>query len=366
MTKLRFIILAALFLSFIVSSSIALYAQSLTCAQCGNPIRSGSYVMVDGKAFHPEHFLCASCGLAIGTSQYYKDNGNYYHPDHYLQQIAPKCAYCGQPITGEYVEANGKKYHKDHYQQYVALKCSYCGLTINGDYTKTFWGENYHKYHEGNAIRCDYCGRYISDAATGGGIRYDDGRNICGICKATAIKDFNVAKHLFDEIKKELRLYGVNIQWDEIGLYLVDRNYIAQLSNEPRVIEQQTGFTYHRFETVNGRAVNKKFDIYILRGMPELNFISTAAHELMHVWLYLNAPYEMDKAMSEGSANYASYLVLQNRRANRAKYIIENLNKDRDPIYGDGFRRIKNLVGSLGRHGWLGYISENQRMPAGY
>ena len=157
------IVLMVLFVMIALSlSTTDLEAQTLTCEQCGNPIRSGNYVTVDGKVYHPEHFLCAYCGNPIGDSQFYKDGGNYYHPDHYAQYIAPRCAFCGEPIIGEYIKSEGKTYHKDHYDKYVALKCSFCGLTINGDYTKTFWGETYHKYHEGNVVKCDYCSRYIS------------------------------------------------------------------------------------------------------------------------------------------------------------------------------------------------------------
>ena len=361
------IVIMALFimtaLSFITND---LNAQTMTCEQCGNPIRTGKYVMVDGKVYHPEHFLCAFCGNPIGDSRFNKDGGNYYHPEHYAQHVAPKCAFCGQPIIGEYIKSEGKTYHKDHYDKYVALKCSFCGLTINGNYTKTFWGETYHKYHEGNVVKCDYCSRYISDSGTGGGVRYDDGRNICGICLSTVIKDYAVAQHLFGEVKKELERYGININWDKIGFYLADRNFIAQLSNESRVIEQQTGFTYHRFETINGQIRSRVFDVYILSGMPEANFISTAAHELMHVWLYLNAPYDMDNSLSEGSANYASYLVLRNRRMDRARFLIENLESDRDPVYGDGYRRVKQFVGTRGMNGWIGFLKNNLIIPTGY
>ena len=83
--------------------------------------------------------------------------------------------------------------------------------------------------------------------------------------------------------------------------------------------------------------------IYILNGLPAINLESIIAHELLHVWIAQNTKRELSKSVTEGSCNYISYLYLATQDSTQlAKLLIYEIENDPSPVYGGGFRTIKN------------------------
>ena len=95
-------------------------------------------------------------------------------------------------------------------------------------------------------------------------------------------------------------------------------------------------------------------------GLPRFDFTGALAHELMHVWLFSNAPTDIDPAFREGSCNYAAYLALQKYSDKEALFVIDRMLQDPDPIYGDGFRRVKEFVEEKGIRYWLHYLQNHK------
>jgi hypothetical protein len=93
--------------------------------------------------------------------------------------------------------------------------------------------------------------------------------------------------------------------------------------------------------------------VYLLNGMPRAQMAATAAHELMHVWQFRNSKLRQDPALSEGSCNFASYLVLRRIGGQDADYVIDGMLTDPDSIYGEGFRRVKAFAEKNGMPAWL-------------
>ena len=71
------------------------------CKGCGQPIW-GNYFTALGGTWHPEHFVCAACGRPITDASFNMYQKTPYHVGCYARQIAPKCAYCSEPLLGEY------------------------------------------------------------------------------------------------------------------------------------------------------------------------------------------------------------------------------------------------------------------------
>jgi LIM domain-containing protein len=341
------------------------YSQNEKCSYCKNEITNGQYLQVDGKFFHSEHFKCSQCRKII-KGNYYSHEGKYFHEKCYKNSILEKCAQCYKPIEGEYVNSSGKVYHKKCFENHVALKCSHCGKTILGKFYQDFWGNKYHWEHLDKEKQCDYCQRLISYKVSGGGKKLADGRTVCNHCNKSAVNNLRKAKQFLDEAKFKLKIQGIRIENVEIELHLVDLDELKNIVKDGHSKNNVRGYSTYNYEKLNGEIIKKEFDIYILNNMHESFFISVAAHELMHIWQFVNSPEDNEKILSEGSCEYASYIVVKSSYDKYYKYVKKNLEENDDPVYGAGFKRVKKMVDDKGKNYWLNILKTSKDFPRGY
>jgi len=302
--------------------------------------------------------LCAACGKPV-TSNYFQTKGVYYHTECF------RCGYCDRPITGTYSEYKGKNYHPECFERHVALKCALCGAVVRGEYLQDFWGNSYCRRHEGEAPVCDSCGRFISERTTGGGVRYDDGRFICNLCKPKSATDIDDILTLVHEVAGHMQSMGMKVDYNGIRIHLVGRAEMQKLSGHHS--DGLRGFTDYREDfRVFGKSKNRHMDMYLLYGMPRMELISTIAHELGHVWQFNHGRFRNERAWSEGSCNYVAYLVLGRYPGREGSFFRTSLGRDDNDVYGEGFRRVKTLAESEGTRAWLRYLTRSTDFPPGY
>ncbi len=331
------------------------------CAQCGKLI-SGEYCTVDGKYFHPLHFKCAQCGQPIKNLRFFENGGKYFDSTCFRNFIAPKCSYCGLPIESSYSISEGKNYHDSCYFAHIVPRCALCGDTILGQYLTDFWGNRYHSRHKGVAPRCEYCDRFISQELTGGGTKYADGRALCALCLATAVNDVDTARQILMDVRDSLAMLGIQVKRNKIPFKLIDAREMGRLNQVGA--REASGFTvFEKTKYVYGLLTDRKFQLYALYGMPRSYLAAILAHELMHVWLGLNAPTYQNQAMVEGSCNYAEFLYLGLGVSPDTRFLKQALVDDPDPIYGEGFRKIRALAEARGEQAWLDYVKKNETAP---
>ena len=136
---------------------------------------------------------------------------------------------------------------------------------------------------------------------------------------------------------------GIVVEHKAISLRLTDKRAISRFFSGE--MASHCGFVKHEYVRIGNLVTDQSFQIHILDGMPRMHYIATAAHELMHVWQYLNGPLGNDPALCEGSCNYASLMVLKQIGGAEADYLIESLRKNSDPVYGEG-SRCRRLAGT--------------------
>jgi hypothetical protein len=183
-------------------------------------------------------------------------------------------------------------------------------------------------------------------------------------CRKTAINTEGQALKLFREVELRLRNVGIEINSDDIELHLVNKNELREIAGGK--MADPNGYTLYNYSTVMGKTVSREFDLYVLDGMPREEYITAAAHELMHVWQYERSNADKDRAFCEGSCNFAAYLVLEQLTGDEVRYTIKKLEENPSPDYGDGFRRVKKMVEDKGVTFWLNHLKSRYSFPEGY
>ena len=277
----------------------------------------------------------------------------------------PVCSYCKKPLLGGFIVLEDKKYHKACYEDHVALRCSLCGGMVEGRYLYDHWGNVYHDDHERTVPRCAYCLRFISEKLTGGGVEHQDGRRVCAICRRTAVEDLGAAMALLDEVRGRLSDLGLGTGDERIRLLLVDLGEMQKLAGSRS--HTLRGYTHHEEITVGqGVVQTRRADIYLLVGMPRMEAIATLAHELTHVWQFLQGRTDNDEAFREGSCNYAAWLVLKSYPGEESAYVADAIASSPDRVYGEGFRRVKRFAEDRGASAWIERLRTRDSLPAGY
>ena len=348
---------------FIFLNSYA--GNRLICDYCKKAITNPNYVWVEDKYFHSNHFFCHNCKESLVDRKFYSQDDNYYCEKCYDSLFVLRCTYCNKQIIGKYIKYDQEIYHEECYYDNIAVKCDFCGEYIVGEYDIDCWGNKYHPEHKKDNPKCEYCGRLISDNFSQGGSKYHDGRVICELCDDNTIFDPKEGKEIMILVAEGLNNYGIKIKPKKIKLHLVDKDELRRIAVDADERHLQ-GYTTYEAMTMYGIRVAKKFNIYILNGLPEIYFKSTMAHELMHVWLFGNARLEMEAGLTEGSCNYATYLVLNGQKDEMTNYLLECMEQDKHPYYGDGYRRVKTYVKQVGIQEWLSCLKSNIEFPSEY
>ncbi len=299
------------------------------CAGCGESVEIDSWIKIDGRDYHPDCFRCAHCSQPIGDDGYYRHNNRYYDRACFTNHIAPRCDLCDEILDGPAIV--------------------------------DFFDNRYCAFHEGADPRCTCCGRFISDELTDGGRQYDDGRQICNLCLALAVFGRAEGRAVLSSTRDRLATFGIYIE-GPIRLHMIGQTELRQRS-EGFLSDPQGVATYRKETKSDGLVLREDFEIYSLRGLPRLSLSSVLAHELMHIWLFQNAAADLDPALCEGACNYVSYLVVTDIDSEHAAMLLDKLQRDVSPIYGDGFRRTAEYVARVGVENWLNYMRIHQTPP---
>jgi hypothetical protein len=294
--------------------------------------------------------ICGVCGQPI-HGNYFETGGKFYHPGCFT------CELCKKPIDGPYTVYHGKNYHTACFEEHVALRCAVCGGIIQGKYLLDYWGNAYHTRHQGDVLQCDFCQRFIVGPVVEGMVRLPDGRSLCSKCAPSSVTSARDARSILVDAADKLRSVGVEIDPRPIELRLVGQDELARIAGTRS--KDTKGFTDYLVEkSLFGRVRSETIKVYLLNGMPRVQMASTAAHELMHVWQFRNGRLDRAADISEGSCNFASYLVLRKIGGVEAEFVIDGMLKDPDPVYGGGFRQVKTYAEKKGIASWLRLLKE--------
>ena len=186
---------------------------------------------------------------------------------------------------------------------------------------------------------CDFCGNELVGNEYE---RLEDGRERCLACGATAMKSAQEFNELYKEVVRNLEIfYGVK---NSVAVHVQMVN-AKKLHKKLKKSFVPTGNSDGRVLGVAIRTGNN-YEILLENGAPRLQSAMTMAHEMTHIWQYLNwdrkevvKQYgkEHELEVYEGMAKWAeiqyAYLIGEPAAAKREQIITEA----RDDEYGRGF-----------------------------
>ena len=309
---------------------------------------------------------CDVCGRSIRPGEsYYQQDGRTYCSEDFEQQL-PVCSVCGKKCRGSYSVSEGKNFcSKECFEKSLPV-CSVCGRRTSSWTTPA----------DGSFLACPDCMRkprcFICETPTDEE-PLDDGRAICPKCRAAAVTDPDEAERVFRAVRDAMRS-GMGLATDHrIAFSLVDRPTLHRkakgISDSPNelglFVQNVTYRTRERRSASDGRVLSRKtektaekFDVYALDSMPREVLEYVCAHELGHDWQAERYPKITDPAVKEGFAEYVGWLYNRMRGRHRLNRRIET---NPDPVYGEGFRRIRRIADREGFEGVCRYLESKNR-----
>jgi len=231
-------------------------------------------------------------------------------------------------------------------------------------YLIDWWGHVFCESHRHEYPTCPTCRRIICRNITNGGVTYPDGRRVCQLCRATAVDTKEQAKPLVEAIAPQLYQWGLRFNGLILKIAVEDSVTLAQNRKlNPNSNGQLLGYigrTTERRGQQERRIVN---GVTVLSGLPRELFEGTVIHELGHAWLYLAKVDHLPSWQEEGFCNLLAYIYHKERPTPEARWEVKRLEDDPDPIYGEGFRRVRALFKKHGFGEALNYSFYQRAFP---
>ncbi|WP_326852962.1 protein DA1 [Actinocrinis sp.] len=200
-------------------------------------------------------------------------------------------------------------------------RCFFCGRGLFGRYCVSALGVPFCEAHQDIAA-CRFCGA-PADAA-------EPTAELCAFCVRDAVLTRTDSAREIPGIRDEMHRLDLRLNVP-VRVRLADRAQMAQRGGH----QNTAGLT----EYVADHVVS----ITIVKGLVRRQFGATVVHECMHAWLVQNAFPPLSDRICEGLCQAMAYRYLREHRGEpRAKLLMERLRDDPDPIYGDGFRMIRD------------------------
>ena len=308
--------------------------------------------LTTSNQFGMKEYKCKHCNVIILKSYIVVDQKNY-HEICYNDFIRPKCDFCKNNIINTFTEYNSKKYHQSCFINNILEKCSICKKPLEGEYLTDFYDNRYHTYHHNELAECSSCNRLISQQTTNGGFDINKDTKMCAKCYPYIINKENQVSKINLEVRSLLSSVGIIDLPKQIPITLVKN--IEELENySGRNNSSIKGFTYYDKTILKGVKINENIRIYILSNLHSTAFKAVLAHELMHVFLFVNN-YKLSSDTMEGFCNLGSKLIYDNTQTELSDYLTLSMFKNKDPDYGIGFIKMNE---ALKKKGWGKLIKE--------
>lgn len=230
----------------------------------------------------------------------------------------------------------------------MELKCAICKQGINGTYYSDEWGNNVCYKH--TIKYCDSCNRIITTTIP----KPVNKRYYCAHCQSIAVNTSTSTANLYKNILGIYNKYTIKNVPETVPIHIVDKTTLIAPSNAVNTTDVLgLAVTNTHWSSLSTR---KTFEhtIYILGGLPMIEFEAVLAHELLHTWLN-QYEIKMTDPETEGFCNLGSYLVLTLNATKHAQILMKKKKDDKSEVYGAGFRK---MLAEVQQKGWARFLSD--------
>lgn len=323
-------------------------SPSAHCNRCRKPLTS-QFIRAGQLRYHPACFICEACRQPL-DKQFHTKGDRLYHPACYEKYFIPRCSHCREPMIGPYVKAEQGRFHPACYEETQGLYCCRCGAVIQGSYIFDLWGNKAHPQHQGQATpQCHICARLIGEKTSQGCVDLGDGRVTCGFCQASVPQDFQAMHQAKLDVIRQMHAVGFDYIPDYIRIQIAEDQTLLNQRLQASPTGNIHGYTRTAQRHIPQYGLILEHRIFVISGLPRVAFMGVVAHELLHVWINENQLQHLSPPQVEGFCNLATALIYDNDGSELAKVLLRRMEEDPDPVYGDGYRAMKQ---NLAQWGW--------------
>lgn len=222
------------------------------------------------------------------------------------------------------------------------------------------WGEPFCQEHLQQYPMCFACQRLV---LPGQGRTYPDNGVICQVCCQTAINTKEQAKPIVEGLANWLSQCGLRFKGLRLKIEVLDSIALAHKHGQNQPEGRILGNFRRILQVYNDHERRIVDGITLLQGLPQELFEGTVVHELGHAWLYLAKIDHLPRWQEEGFCNLLAYILHKDRPTPEARWQVKVLENDPDPIYGEGFRRVRALFKKHGFGEALNYTFYHRQFP---
>lgn len=230
--------------------------------------------------------------------------------------------------------------------------CVVCGVQIKvGQYrshpvTRTSW----HSACE-TGQSCDSC--YAPAVDDFHGVKR------CRNCRAESIEHAGQVGPILRNVGNNLRKLGLIDQTELLTVYLRTRYRLESFSPPgPGMVVHGLTSSVTTNSILNTK---QRSNIVMLAGVAKDRFAGTLAHEYGHVHLRNLRLNNLPDDIEEGVAQYFSHSYSSiSTLTPRFTFLLREIEQDRDPTYGDGFRSVRQAVDHYGYNDFISRLSRGK------
>lgn len=303
--------------------------------------------------------LCSICQNRVAGrfQEYTLENGRLYRVCGTCSRTMPRCHACNVPAQPRWLQEYPDRTRWCSACVAKTDLCTACRSPIRGTYytltyTEGIWCARCYR----NSPKCDLC----QAPATGPVTHLPDGRRICRSCSSDTVRGTAAIQRIYNEIRPTI-VFFLGRDFEDVPIAAADLNQMTRVLDEAR----QRGVHIHGPRRSGDRTVNElgiyvNFDnrprILILDAIPVDLAYETVAHEVAHAWQAQHFPNVTEPVLVEGFAQWVAEHVCytHDRRSGLEKI------RERDDLYGRGFRVIRNIENMGGRDAVFQALRENR------